>query len=83
MNFKAFFIKLLDQDYYDVSPYDYVDSDNSNAEQDFYVMKRYLPSGLHRQVTRSNGVNLKKLSTPIQRKILKDIVSGRYLRTLK
>jgi len=73
---------LKDRDYYDDIPEDYFESINLSPN-DFYVMKRYLPSGLHRQVTRANGLNLQKLSTPQQRKILRDIVSGRYFRTLR
>ena len=75
-------MQLIDHDYYEDIPEEYLDSVNLNPN-DFYVMKRYLPSGLHRQVTRANGVDLQKLSSPQQRKILRDIVSGRYFRTLK
>ena len=75
-------MQLIDHDYYEDIPEEYLDSVNLNPN-DFYVMKRYLPSGLHRQVTRANGVDLQKLSSPQQRKILRDIVSGSYFRTLK
>ena len=77
-----FLTQLIDRDYYEDTPEDYLDSINLSPN-DFYVMKRYLPSGLHRQVTGANGLNLQKLSTPQQRKILRDIVSGRYFRTLR
>ena len=77
-----FLIQLIDRDYYEDISEDYLDS-ISLSPNDFYVMKRYLPSGLHRQVARANGLNLQKLSTPQQRKILRDIVSGRYFRTLR